>query len=296
MQEKWIYVIEAGNHVSTTYRVVLPREKKSGSKIEPQKLSPKNRPAIINRQNLSVKTRSSKFDQREGQETDLQILPGKANNRSFSNSGHTLHSQGSNIDPQELPPLLITNKSLTLSEQERVFQGSEEQSPEMIATQLVDKFYSLLGQHPSTTKREKSVAECMTLLRDGFALEQIDYAMNWLISRHPTTGSFSRVVHFIDQALKAREEEEKALESQRRAAAKAEQRKKEEQETEEEGRQIEQIRASLPSEILNALQQEAGRILEQEQGPIRFGLDTLIQLKVNELIRRRYLRGDRPSG
>jgi len=33
---EWLHVVDAGNHVSTTYRVILPREKESGAKSDPQ--------------------------------------------------------------------------------------------------------------------------------------------------------------------------------------------------------------------------------------------------------------------
>src|SRR5262249_29242017 len=237
-QKKWISVIEAGNHISTTYRVYLPREKTSGSNFDPQKRTLKNRTSNNERQNLSGKFRSSKIDNQGGQKTAVQNSSGKKILGKFPNWENHLQPPPPDFDPQKMSPLLITNNSFTLSGRESEDQLSYEQSLLPSAQKLVDKFYSLLAQQPSTAKREKSAAECLALLRDGFSSDQIDYAITWLIAHHPTTGSFSRVAYFIDQALKAREQEQFAGETEGRKNAELERKKLEERRLEEQGKQI----------------------------------------------------------
>lgn len=70
------------------------------------------------------------------------------------------------------------------------------------AKELVEKFYSRLGQRASKAKREQSIQECLSLLQRGFTLEEVDYAISWLIEQHPTASSFTQLVQGIDQALK----------------------------------------------------------------------------------------------
>jgi hypothetical protein len=291
-QKEWISVIEAGNHISTTYRVYLPREKVSGANFDPQKGTLKNRPSNNERQKLSGKFRSSKIDEQGGQKAAVQNLSGKLRPWKFSNLGNKLQQNPANSDPQKMPPLLITNNSLTLSVGERERRFSDDQTLLTLAQELVDKFYLLLAQRPSTAKYEKSIAECLTLLRDGFSCDQIDYAMTWLVTHHPTTGSFSRVAHFIDQALKAREEKEVAREAEGRKSAELESKRLEEKRREEQGKEIDEVKASLSQEEVATLYQEASRLVENEHGQVRFGKETLIQIKVRELIRVRYLQSD----
>src|SRR5919197_5463238 len=63
---------------------------------------------------------------------------------------------------------------------------------------------------PKDARRPLQVAQLffrlgISLLQEGFTVEEIDYTITWLITHHPTTGAFSRLPHFIDQALKARD-------------------------------------------------------------------------------------------
>ena len=69
LDNRWIQIIGAGNRVSTTYRVILPREKhlgeqSRGAKIEGQNLRVKNRGAEFEGQNVASKI--------EGQNLTLQ--------------------------------------------------------------------------------------------------------------------------------------------------------------------------------------------------------------------------------
>jgi Helix-turn-helix domain len=292
-QKEWISIIEAGNHISTTYRVYLPSEKISGSNFDPQKQTLKNRPSNNERHNLSGKFRSSKTDKSAGQKTAVQNLSGKQKMWKYPNQENNVQQTPPNFDPQKMHSLLLTNNSFTLSRGESEHNFSDEQALLALAQKLVEKFYSSLAQRPSTAKREKSVAECLALLRDGFSWDQIDYAITWLIYHHPSTGSFSRVAHFIDQALKAKEEEEFARVAEGRKSAELERKRLEEKRIEEQEKQIDEVKASLSQEEFDTLYQKASHLVENEHGQVRFGKETLIQIKVRELIRARYLQSAR---
>lgn len=219
VKKEWIYVIDAGNHISTTYLLVLPREKIKGSKNDPQNMSGKIRPSKYDSQNLSVNNRSSKNDRGEGQKTEVQNLTDTFQNYESSKDDEQLQPGEVKFDPQTVTPFTLTNNPLTLSRGESAVPVERNKVFLSISSQLVDNFYSLLGQQPSTTKRERGVSECYRLLRDGFSTEDIEYTINWLVLSHPNTGSFSRVVHFIDQALKAKgaEQHHSVVQDQRKA-------------------------------------------------------------------------------
>jgi predicted ribosome quality control (RQC) complex YloA/Tae2 family protein len=157
------------------------------------------------------------------------------------------------------------------------------------ARELVDKFYSRLGQRPSKAKREKSIEECLSLLLEGFTVEEVDYAITWLIQQHPATGSFSRLSHFIDQAIKNRQTEQQARELEQQQNREAERQRAERQRLGEERQQIEEVKASLPRGTLEELCQEAARLVEEESPNLKFGKDLIIRIKLNELVKLRYL-------
>ena len=59
--------------------------------------------------------------------------------------------------------------------------------------------------------------------------------------------------------------------------------------TKEENQKLEEIQASLSAETLEGLRQEATQFIAQEYGKVEFGEQTLIRLKMEELIRERYV-------
>jgi hypothetical protein len=157
------------------------------------------------------------------------------------------------------------------------------------ARELVDKFYSCLGQRPSKVKREKSLEECLNLLLEGFTVEEVDYAITWLVQHHPTTGSFARLSHFIDQAIKEWRAERRTQEVDAEQSRAAEQQRAKHQRMEEERHQIEEAKALLPPDILEGLSQEARHLIEEESPGLKFGKELMIQIKLNELVKLRYL-------
>ena len=299
VQKGWISIAEAGNRVSTTYQVALPREKKiesqgGGSSFDPQNLTLSNRASQNDPHGMSREIRGSESNPREGQKLALQDLSLKKQ-PSVTSMETVTYDRGSKFEGQELPPLLnaFTNNSLTLLARESRSnpegQNLTLNSLLLSARELVDKFYSNLGQRPSKTKRHKSIEECLNLLLEGFTVEEVDYAITWLTRHHPTTGSFSRLVHFIDQAVKERQTEQHVREVDQAQAHAAEHRRAEQQQMEEERQQIDEVKTSLPPETIDGLYQEAKQLVEQESPNLKFGKDLMIQVKLNELVKLRYL-------
>jgi hypothetical protein len=160
------------------------------------------------------------------------------------------------------------------------------------ARELIDKFYSLLGQRVSKSKRKKSLDECLSLLQEGFTVEEIDYTISWLITHHPTTGSFSRLPHFIDQALKARDLQHRTppyYAPDARESKEDQRRQQQERDEAQQQERIEAAKASLSPSALAALREEAEQCVDQEHPTIKFGRDTLVRLKLEDLLIKQYL-------
>jgi hypothetical protein len=289
VKKEWLRIIEAGNHVSTTYRVILLREKNSGPLFDGQKLTRKNRPSEIDPQNLRHSNRNSETELHGAQKKDLQNSTLKNEKNEIPNNIEDISNIGSNFEPQNSGTLTITNNILTLSESEVKKFNLENDRYHASATTLITNFYAKLGQEPSSAKRAKNLGDCIRLLRDGFSPDQIEYGINWLLSHHPETGSFSRVAHFIDQALKEREVEQQASLVQQKRRLAGEEEHQAATRSNEEAKQIESIKTSLTTETLTTLRDEAARLVDQEHEVPKYGRDTLIQIKLNELIRMRFL-------
>jgi len=58
---------------------------------------------------------------------------------------------------------------------------------------------------------------------------------------------------------------------------------------EEERHQIEEAKALLPPDILEGLYHEAKLFIEEESPGLKFGKELMIQVKLNELVKLRYL-------
>ncbi len=119
-QKGWLKIADAGNRVSTTYLVVLPRDKtrlgqNSGGNPDPQKMTVMNRPSGNDGQNKSRRVSRSENNPLEGQNSDLQNLTVKKRYPGSVEEPMT-YERGSDFEGQELPPLLntFTHNSLTL--------------------------------------------------------------------------------------------------------------------------------------------------------------------------------------
>jgi hypothetical protein len=163
-----------------------------------------------------------------------------------------------------------------------------QQLPDSRLEQLLDKFYAGLNQRRiSSMKRERGLAVLAHLLRDGYTIDEIAYAIDWTIASISGLHSIGILPEVMGQALAARERlladsgaqpnRQAVEESSARAQAEAEQ------------RQIEELKATLPPERLEALHEDARALVAQEHPNLKLGRDILIRLKVDELVRAQYL-------
>jgi hypothetical protein len=154
--------------------------------------------------------------------------------------------------------------------------------------QLLDKFYAGLNQRRiSSMKRERGLAILVHLFRDGYTIDEIAYAIDWTMASISGLHSIGILPEVMGQALAARERllsDSGALlnrqameESSARAHVEAEQ------------RQIEELKATLPPDRLEALHEDARASVVQENPNLKFGQHILIRLKVDELIKAQYL-------
>jgi hypothetical protein len=161
-----------------------------------------------------------------------------------------------------------------------------------IGEKLVSKFYNQLGQRASKTKHEQSVQQCLILFEDGFTPEEIDYAIDWLIEHHPETGAFSRVQHFIDQAIKAKQAQQQAVADEDRRRAEVKQQAQIEAQQAAEREQIAALFNSLSVSARKELEQRAAQLVQDEHGQVQHGREILIRLKIEELTRDQHLASE----
>jgi hypothetical protein len=155
--------------------------------------------------------------------------------------------------------------------------------------ELVGKFYTRLGQRASQAKREQSLQECLGLFDDGFTPDEVDYAINWLIEHHPETGAFNRLLHFIDQAIKERQAKLQAAADKERLRAEAEHQAQVKAQQTAEREQVAAFLETLSEPSRKELEQEAAQLVHEEHGDVKHGHEILVRLKVEELVRNRYL-------
>ena len=93
----------------------------------------------------------------------------------------------------------------------------------------------------------------------------------------------------IDQALKAHSEGEKVVEKKHDSDFDEDTRRLKERKQEQQEKRIDEIRGSLSSDEIEKLTLEASQLVADEHGNLRFGRETLIQIKIRELIRRRHI-------
>ncbi len=154
--------------------------------------------------------------------------------------------------------------------------------------QLLDKFYAGLNQRRiSSMKRERGFAILARLLQDGYTIDEIAYTIDWTIASIPGLHSIGILPEIMGQALAAREQlladagtlpnRPAAEESSARAQAEVER------------QQIAEVKATLSPERLEELRGEARKLVIQEYPNLRLGQDILIRLKLDELVKLRYL-------
>jgi hypothetical protein len=246
----WIRTVDVSYRQGTLYQIYLPHE----------------RSEELSNSLLDTQLPSSSLPLKHKRESINNI-------NSLSNNG---------VGNSQLPNSQILTRDLASSPQ------SFEQLPDSRLEQLLDKFYAGLNQRRiSSMKRERGLAVLARLLRDGYTIDEIAYAIDWTMASISGLHSIGILPEVMGQALAARERlladsgaqpNRQALEeSSARAQAEAEQ------------RQIEALKATLPPEYLEALHEDARALVAEEHPNLKFGQDILIRLKVDELVRAQYL-------
>jgi len=269
----WIKILDTGNNISTHYRIYLPRERVSEYGYRNPILE--FRVSESDTRKTGIEIRDSKSD------TGVYRIPTPVTryppereiSKNLPQEKRVSESESRNPDP--LLYSLLSNR-VTLS----------------LADQLIDKFYTMVGQPKiSKKKRERAREDIQSLLQEGFTFDELSYAIDW-VSDHlaAEVHSFGIIPEIIGQALKDREEARRVKEQLDRARARevAEERRRVAEEATR--RRIEEVKASLPPETLEELNREASRLLEETPGARpTFGQEILLKMKVDELIKHKYL-------
>jgi hypothetical protein len=246
----WIRTVEVSYRQGTLYQIYLPHERS-------EELSR----SLLSRQLLS------------------SSLP-LTHKRESINNINSLSSNG--LGNSQLPTSRILGRDLENS------SHPSEQLSDSRLEQLLDKFYAGLNQRRiSSMKRERGLAVLAHLLRDGYTIDEIAYAIDWTMASISGLHSIGILPEVMGQALAARERlladsgaqpnRQAVEESSARAQAEAEQ------------QQIEAMKATFPPERLEGLYEDARALVAQEHPNLKFGQDILIRLKLDELIRAQYL-------
>jgi hypothetical protein len=246
----WIGTVEVSYRQGTLYQIYLPHERSEELSSSLQSSQLPSSSLLLERRRESINNISSLT----GNEYGISQLP---NSR--------IHSR--DLDHGRSPSEQLSDPRLE---------------------QLLDKFYAGLNQRRiSSMKRERGLAVLAHLLRDGYTIDEIAYAIDWTVASISGLHSIGILPEIMGQALAARERlladsgiqpsRQAIEESSARAQAEAEQ------------RQIEALKATLPPERLEALREDARALVAQEHPNLKFGQDILIRLKVDELIKAHYL-------
>jgi hypothetical protein len=247
---KWIGTVEVSYRQGTLYQIYLPHERS---------------------EELSTSLLSSR------------LLPGSLPPEPKRESINYINSLSGN----GLRTSHLSNSQL-LSRELKNDSSPFEQLADSRLEQLLDKFYAGLNQRRiSSMKRERGLAVLARLLRDGYTIDEIAYAIDWTMASISGLHSIGILPEVMGQALAARERlladsgaqpnRQAVEESSARAQAEAEQ------------RQIEAMKTTFPPERLKALHEDARALVEEEHPNLKFGQDILIRLKVDELVKAQYL-------
>lgn len=153
---------------------------------------------------------------------------------------------------------------------------------------IVTNFYKGIDQKKiSSEKRERAINIGKKLLKDGYLLDDIEYAVEWTLE-HATEEvyDFGLIQHTISQSIaeKSKIEKKKQAAEKRR---KAEEEERLEREAEERQRQeIETYKGNLNQDERDKLREKAQEELSKAglSGP--FVTDFLLNIKENEILRR----------
>ena len=154
--------------------------------------------------------------------------------------------------------------------------------------QIIDLFYKGIGQEKtSKQKRERAEIDIKKLLEEGFALEDIHFAVKWTLENAKEKPyDFSIINHTIGQAMaekgKAEKKEIKNLERERILAQKQAEDEKQEKLLEK----VREYKNNLDDNQRKQLREEALKTIRNTKGiKEEFITEILIEAKENEIIK-----------
>ena len=171
--------------------------------------------------------------------------------------------------------------------------------PVKIADNVIDRFYSMTGQtRISRQKRERSRLQLLDLMQQGFQVDDVLYAIEW--ARGNISGpihSFGLIPEIIGQAISKRPnpstgQKPRPERSPHQRSSKSDAEVEKEQKEHE---RLEAIFTALSSEEQNALRSEALHLVESEYGSHVPGQQTLVRIKLMEILRDRYAEQGLPA-
>jgi len=164
--------------------------------------------------------------------------------------------------------------------------------PTKIADSVIDRFYSMTGQtRISRQKRERSRSQLLDLMQQGFQVDDVLYAIEW--ARGNISGpihSFGLIPEIIGQAISKRPgtPQGQAPRQERSIEQRSSKSDTEVEKEQKEHERLETIYTALADDEQNALRSEAILLVESEFGSHVPGQQTLVRIKLMEILRERY--------
>jgi hypothetical protein len=181
----------------------------------------------------------------------------------------------------------IVQDMLNIAPEEREVQPKRTRTPLITATKLINKFYSMMGDGKlDIFERESGKKIISDLSKNGYSLEDIDFAIEWgLENARDEFEDFSSVKGLIDRAIEAREK------YMAERSEKAETEAKSQQNEDIERKMIEAYKKMLSDAEKKMLRERAMNIIKQDKRiNEEFVTEQFIVIKENEIIREEYLK------
>jgi len=166
-------------------------------------------------------------------------------------------------------------------------QAKRARSPLITPAKLITKFYSSIGNRKvDIFERESGKKHISDLVKKGYSLEDIDFAIEWCIENaRDEIEDFASIGNRIDRAVLAREEYITKRSQQ------AEEEAKHQEKEEIERKMVEAYRKMMPDSERKMLRERVMNMIRQDERiNEEFVTEQLIIIKENEIIREEYLR------
>lgn len=174
--------------------------------------------------------------------------------------------------------------------------GSETGGAPVALQRLVEQFYTMLGTKASAQKMGRDVAVATQLAAEGYSLEDLTFAVEWVVQHIPSVTSFGLLPHIMHHALKAQRQAQHLAEAKRAAEAQLQQHLAHEQEEAARAQRLEAWRAALSAAPLDAFRHQAAAALAHDghrEGGLGYAM--LLRLGVDALVEQACLQAEAQS-